>query len=172
VFRTSAESRNAQLQPRSNSGLRHDAGSRPWGKRYTLYDRLNTVSLSAGDEGGALAVVFHGVIKEAWADLQGAPEVFFEIQAHTGTIEKMKPVPAISYKGAVDAATIIEALAKQMGYGFENSGASYILTDPIIPARPWNRPRLGPSRRVLGSWRTTPLSRSGLRTGRARGRSL
>jgi hypothetical protein len=96
------------------------------GKNAGVYDRNNTVAVAAGDDGLPLPTVYQGVIQEGWADFNGAPEVFFAIDSHTGLIDLMKPVPATSYPGPVDVATIMESLANTMSYTFENNGVSVI----------------------------------------------
>lgn len=104
------------------------------GKRSNIDTRDNTVSISVGNDGAALAMVFTGVLQEGWANFNDGPEVFFTIDAHTGLINKMKPVPPTSYAGAVDVATIIETLATSMGYAFENkSGVSVMLSNQYLP---------------------------------------
>lgn len=89
--------------------------------------RKNTITVEAGDEGGQLAQIYQGTIFSAWADLNAAPAVAFEVVAHAGLIQKMAPAPAFSAKGDRDAAAILEQLAKQMGFTFENSGVSGVI---------------------------------------------
>jgi len=89
--------------------------------------RNNLVSITAGDANGK-AVVFQGVIYEAWVDPNGAPEVAFIVNAYTGLLDALRPLPASSFQGPVDAATIVSGLAQQMGYSFENTGVTVRLS--------------------------------------------
>jgi hypothetical protein len=95
--------------------------------------RNNTVTLTAGDANGK-SVVFSGTITEAWVDGAGAPEIALLVEAFGGLLDALRPLPATSFRGSVDAATIVAGLAQQMGYGFENGGVEgVVLTSPNYP---------------------------------------
>jgi hypothetical protein len=98
-----------------------------------IYDRNNTVTVFAGNAIDGMSIVFYGTIYEAWADFDGAPDVALNIDAVSGLIDAMKPIPPTSYSGSVDAATIMAGLAVQLGYAFENNGVSVILSNPYYP---------------------------------------
>lgn len=98
-----------------------------------IYERHNTVTVYAGNPIDGMSVVYYGQIQDAWEDFDGAPEVALNIDAASGIIDAMKPIPATSYSGAVDAATIMAGLAVQLGYAFENNGVSVILSNPYYP---------------------------------------
>lgn len=98
-----------------------------------LYDRQNTISVSAGDTASGMAVVYSGIIIEAWGDFNAAPDVSFNITSVFGKLDAMKPVPALSYPGPTDAAVILSGIATQLGYSFENNGVSVILSAPYFP---------------------------------------
>ncbi len=89
----------------------------------------DTVTLSAGDEDGTFTV-FQGTITNAYADMQGAPDVAFRVDAHTGLAEDVINAKATSFKGATDVATVMAYLAKQMGYVFEGNGVSAMIANP------------------------------------------
>lgn len=106
--------------------------------------RVNTVTVSAGDEDMGVAVVFVGTIMESWADLAGAPEGSMQIMGQTNYLAAMKPVPATSYNGSVSVATIMAGIAAQwprdsgggnsfIGIAFENSGVTTVLSNPYFP---------------------------------------
>ena len=101
--------------------------------------RVNGVQISAGDEGGAMSVVHEGTILTAYADLNSAPEVAFEVISRAGVTEAMRPVAARSYKGATDAGDVMADLAKTMGVGFERNGVSVILQNPYFPGTAWTQ---------------------------------
>ncbi len=93
----------------------------------------NVISLMAGDDANGMSIVFIGTITRAWADFNGAPDVYFQVQAFTGVYEAINPVSPGSYIGSVDAATIMSNLAGQMGLTFENHGVSVILSNAYFP---------------------------------------
>jgi hypothetical protein len=47
-------------------------------------------------------LVFYGDITTAWGNYQQMPDVFLQIQAAGGYINKLTPVPPTSYQGGVD----------------------------------------------------------------------
>jgi len=95
--------------------------------------RKAQVLIAAGDEGGPMSVVHMGTILTAFAEMNSAPEVAFDVTSQTGLFEAVKPVNARSYKGAADAADIMKDLAGDMGVAFENNGVSVILQNPYFP---------------------------------------
>jgi hypothetical protein len=60
------------------------------------------------------------------------PDVFLEIQAMTGQLNQLTPVPPTSFKGSVSVATIAAQLAQTMGYAFENNGVTTQLSNPYL----------------------------------------
>lgn len=98
--------------------------------------RFNQLIISAGDEDNGVAVCFGGTIREAWADGQQIPDMEFIVSADSAMFALMKPIPPTSYKGSVDAATVISGIAQQMGYSFENSGVSAKLSNPYKAGAP------------------------------------
>jgi hypothetical protein len=95
--------------------------------------RFNIVTVMAGNVGGAMATVFAGNMLAASPDFSVPTEASLNIEAFTGSVANMKPVAATSFNGSVDVATIMETLAKQMGYTFENNGVSVQLSNPYLP---------------------------------------
>ncbi len=92
----------------------------------------DTVTILAGDEDGGMFVAFEGTITQAFADMQQSPEVPFRVEAHTGLAEDVISAPPTSFKGGVDVATVMEYLAKQMNFVFENNGVSVTLSNPYF----------------------------------------
>lgn len=95
--------------------------------------RSNTVSVLAGSDASGLAAVFEGTISEAWIDANGAPQVSFQVAAFSGILPALKPIAPTSYKGSIDAALAVSALAQENGYSFENSGVKVTLRSPYYP---------------------------------------
>ena len=97
-----------------------------------LAGRNNLVSVLAGDDDGGMPVVFIGTIQTAWSDYEGAPDVGVEINAFTGMLDSLRPLPPTSFNGGADVATMISGLAGQMGYAFENNGVSVQLKNQYL----------------------------------------
>lgn len=99
--------------------------------------RRNGVLVEAGDAVSGMGTVFVGTITNAYPDFQGAPDVAFRVEAHTGAIDALIPQPPTSVKGSADVATLLAGLAAQMGVSFENNGVTTQLSNPYFagPAR-------------------------------------
>lgn len=104
------------------------------------YERLNKVSISAGDDKGT-ALVFIGDIQNAWTDFEGIPDSSLFVMARSGQFDSMKAVPPTSFAGGADVAVIMSGFAAQMttasgalGMKFENSGVTgKFLSNPYYP---------------------------------------
>jgi hypothetical protein len=90
-----------------------------------------TVQIDAID-GTKKTTVFIGQITNAWGDYQAAPDVFLYIEAQAGFFDQLAPVPASSYPGKTDVATIVQQIAAQMGLAFENNGVTESLVDQYL----------------------------------------
>jgi len=84
------------------------------------------------NDGSGWHQVFSGTMIEAQPDYRGMPDVFFHIQARVGYYAQINPVPPSSYQGATDVATIIQTLASNMGFNFENNGVTAQLHNPYL----------------------------------------
>lgn len=125
-------------------GLRADMMNRltTIGPVNTAIKAKNSILIAAGDEGGAMNVVFSGTIFDAWADYNNAPDVPFNILGYAGLDSAVKPVNATSYKGSVDVATILQEIATgDMGLTFENNGVSVQLVNPYFSGSSLNKVR-------------------------------
>jgi len=94
--------------------------------------RQNLITVEAGTDAGGLAVVYEGVIREAWIDARNMPQVAFIVTASTGLIAALKPVAPTSYKGSIDVGLAMAGLAEQLQYNFENSGVQGVIADPYL----------------------------------------
>lgn len=94
--------------------------------------RNNILTVEAGSDSGGLAVVFEGIIQEAWVDARNMPQVSFIVMARTGLIGALKPVAPTSYKGTIDVGLAMSSLATQLGLSFENSGVQGVISDPYL----------------------------------------
>jgi len=82
--------------------------------------RYNVLIIEAGEEGKPLDKIFEGQIGLAVVDMANAPDVALNITAYAGYFEAVKDADAKSYPGTPDAVTIMQTLAKENGYTFEN----------------------------------------------------
>lgn len=96
----------------------------------------NTVTVQAGDEGGAMSTVFVGTVLQAWADFDAAPTVPFYVVAHTLGAETVATLAPTSVRGSADVAGIMQGLAGAMNCTFENSGVNAKLSNPYFYGSP------------------------------------
>lgn len=99
--------------------------------------RKNVLTIQAGDTRGGMAEIFRGTVQLAWADFDQAPDMALVVAAQAGLFENAKPIPPTSFKGPTDVAVIMETLATQMDWNFENNGVSVILSNPYLPGSGW-----------------------------------
>lgn len=92
-----------------------------------------TITVSAGDAGGAITQVFAGTLIRSFIDFSGVPDVSFSCAAIAGYYEKSAPSSPNSYQGAQSAESIIQALASSIGYQFLNqNGAHAVLQNQYL----------------------------------------
>lgn len=98
---------------------------------YVEGNQRNLITVSAGDENG-IGLVFQGSISQAYTDLASAPEGVFVVSAFSLLYEAVLTIPATSFRGTIEAATVIQGLATQMGKNFENNGVTTVLRNPYF----------------------------------------
>lgn len=98
----------------------------------------NTVSVAAGDANG-MQLSFFGVIVDAYAEYNGAPDVPFVIEAAAGMDIAVKPVNATSYKGQVAVTQIMQDLATEAGLAFEPNGVTVKLLNTYLSGTTLNK---------------------------------
>lgn len=98
----------------------------------------NTVSVAAGDANG-MQLSFFGVIVDAYAEYNGAPDVPFVIEAAAGMDIAVKPVNATSYKGQVAVTQIMQDLATEAGLAFEPNGVAVNLLNTYLSGTTLNK---------------------------------
>lgn len=92
----------------------------------------NTVLVYAID-GEQESLIFTGNIVTAWADYQSMPNVHLNIQAQAAYDARLKMVPPRSFKGAVNVSTVMNEIARSMGYSFVDNGVNVILENIYLP---------------------------------------
>ena len=80
-----------------------------------------SVTVTAGNQGGSLEQVFSGTLISSFIDLSSVPDVCFVCAAVAGYYNKAAPAAANTYQGAQNAEDIISSLAQSIGYTFENN---------------------------------------------------
>ena len=96
------------------------------------YKAGNRVTVSAGDSETAPALIFSGMIFEAWADYAGAPDVAFNIVAFSGMEPLLKQAPVSSFKGGADVAEVMGGLAALAGLTLEDGGVKGKMASPYF----------------------------------------
>lgn len=100
--------------------------------------RNNLILVEAGDSDG-LSTVFKGEITGAWVNYQRPPDLFFEVHAVAGYYPAIAPANPTSLKGAVNATTIFQNLAQQMGLQYEDNGLTAVITNPYLPGTAYDQ---------------------------------
>lgn len=88
------------------------------------YDRVNTVTLTAGDAVGGMAQVFHGIIQNAYQDFSDQGAASLNISSITALVDQTKPANPLSFPSGADVATVMSGLASQMNLNFTNDGVT------------------------------------------------
>lgn len=102
----------------------------------------NTITITAGNEGDAMATVFSGTIFAAYGDFNSAPNVPFHIEALAGLADAIAPVVPSSFPGSTDVATIMGGFARQMGLGFENNSINIQVPACYFPGTVWEQAKM------------------------------
>ena len=106
------------------------------GTALPLYRINNTVTLLAGDTGGAQSVVYTGYMGYCWQDFSEAPETSLVITGLGGGLQAIQPGQATSIAGVGDVAAIMSGLATQMNMKFENNGVVQSISNQYLSGTP------------------------------------
>jgi hypothetical protein len=99
----------------------------------------NSILISAGNPNSGFTPVFGGTIFAAMPDYNQAPIVPLVGSAQSGYYSGVVPIPASSFAGSTDVATIMSGLAAQYqgpngtGLAFENNGVSVQMPPTYLP---------------------------------------
>jgi hypothetical protein len=91
-----------------------------------------TVLLAAGNDGETLSTAYEGVLMSAVPVFTEADN-FLNVYGLSGAVAALRPVGASSYIGATPVAQIMQDLADEAGFAFENSGVATVLSNPYFP---------------------------------------
>ncbi|KAA1174649.1 hypothetical protein FP026_29630 [Rhizobium tropici] len=99
----------------------------------------NQISVYAGDDETGMSLVWNGQILTASVDAQSMPNVCFRVLSQPSPYDAVKPATPLSIRGSADVAGMMQNLAKQMGYGFENAGVTAKLSNPYYAGTAWKQ---------------------------------
>lgn len=102
--------------------------------------KKNRLVLMAGDD-ESLAQVFAGDITSAVPRFAADASSTFEISAITGYVASVTPAKPLTAAGARDVATLLEGLARQMGFAFINRGVSVSVRNVALMGGPMEQAR-------------------------------
>lgn len=95
--------------------------------------RGDSVTVLAGNVGGAIWQVFEGTILKAYTDFSASPDSSFNIFAQSGYRNRAQPIAPASYSGSVPVADAIKSITEGMGYTFVNNGVTARLSNQYAP---------------------------------------
>jgi hypothetical protein len=92
------------------------------------------ITLSASDNGQPYATVFQGDIIPGMTYVDGSdqPNIRFLCSAVFGAANARKKIAPTSHKGAIAGETLLQQLAQQMGWRFENNNVHVMLSNPYL----------------------------------------
>jgi hypothetical protein len=93
----------------------------------------NTITLSAGDEGGTISPIYQGTIAVAFADMRAMPQACLRVSAFAGLLPAVKPVEPTSAPGSQDVSKLMGQIAKKAGLTLEDGGVSVKVMNPYLP---------------------------------------
>ena len=108
---------------------------------HPMFVRRNYINIFAGDEFSGLSQIFAGSITRANADLNGAPNVKFKIEARIGFWGSVTAQGQNVVSGTQPAANFIEQQAKLAGFKFENQGVTASLKNAVFSGSPVDQAR-------------------------------
>lgn len=103
--------------------------------------KRNIITVLAGNEGETLSTVFQGQITVAQQNLNSQPDTSMLVVAMAGGLEAVAIAKPNSYTGGVDAASVMQDLARQANLQFENGGVNVQLSKPYYPGSPRDQMR-------------------------------
>ena len=106
-----------------------------------LQVQKNLIQILAGEVGGPLSVAFAGEMTSAFADYNGAPDLVFKVEALAGYYPSITPAPPLTIRGSASVEGIVSAIAKEIGYQFENFGVTAALLNPVLNGSPIEKAR-------------------------------
>ena len=96
-------------------------------------NKLNQITVLAGDTVNGMVTVFKGTIKEAFIDASYQPDITFHIIAYGATVEALNTKKATSFKGNVKVADVFKSIAEEsLNLAFENRNVDKQIENPYL----------------------------------------
>ena len=102
--------------------------------------KKNRLILMAGDDDG-MSQAFTGDIISAVPRFSADAASVFEVTALTGYVASVTPTKPLTAAGSQDVATLLQGLAKQMGFAFVNRGVSVTVRNVALVGGPMEQAR-------------------------------
>lgn len=101
----------------------------------------NRIDVFAGDDDSGMAHVFGGAIFSGSVDYNAMPDVGVDLIASATTPAQMSVVAGSSYKGAMDVATMLKAIAASAKppMNFQNVGVTASLSNHAVAGSTWDQ---------------------------------
>lgn len=105
-----------------------------------LYQR-NRIEVLAGDDAAGMSMVFNGVINAGSVDYNAMPDVGVDLVASTTLAAQMSVVAGTSYKGVMNVATMLQAIASNASppMSFINAGVTATLSNHAVGGSTWDQ---------------------------------
>lgn len=97
-----------------------------------MTSKSNVVRLLTRSGNQSQLLAFEGTIANAGSDYSRQPEACLSIEAYAAFTEAGRAIAVNSYKGPTDVATVVESLAKSIGFAFRNNGVTSKLASPYL----------------------------------------
>jgi len=96
-------------------------------------NKLNQITVLAGDTTNGMETVFKGTISQAYIDASYQPDIIFHIIAYGAAVEALNTAKATSFKGNVKVADVFKSLAAESnGLDFENRNVDKQIDNPYL----------------------------------------
>lgn len=90
------------------------------------------IAVYAGDDINGMSQIFTGSIYSAYVDYNAMPDVGVEITAAATAQLQHAPIAATSYRGSMNVAQMLLAIANQAGMSFTNAGVEAVLANHAV----------------------------------------
>ena len=130
---------------------KHKARVKIWGLPYADMAELtmltfkpqesyhNLMSIKAGEQGGALALLFEGEIMSASADFNQSPDPCMDFAAESGDYAQQIASPLVTVKGELAADRLFARFAAEAGYRYRNEGVEASVLNACFSGSPLDK---------------------------------
>ena len=108
---------------------------------YLSADTQNSISIAAGEVGGALTTIFSGLVFQAYPEFGDQPDVAFVIQANSTMGAQLQSAKPVSFPGNVAIDQALTQILQPIGATVQNNGVNATLASPYFPGSTWDQVR-------------------------------